>query len=249
MSNGRIVPFIKSSYYETLEQFEKRTYQIQLKTIKSFLKGVIYLLLFLLILLFFIEFNSTETHIVNRVAIGGSNTIKIEKHGTGWFSLHDVSQARYLIDKSTFNKMNCQVLFYKPSWLKEYSMADYTTLDTVTFIFTDNIDFHLVSVEPDEKTLSTLTYTDKEKIGKMKKEGLCFYAKFPEQHKKQTTRVLVLTVLTALFLESAVGFFKNASERIGINKNMGLLFLSMCTTLKKMFRMKQKQEDPLQQQH
>ncbi len=53
----------------------------------------------------------------------------------------------------------------------------------------------IITPEPDEKTISSIRYTDKNKLGQIAKDGLRFHVKFPDMENIQNIRIFMLTAL------------------------------------------------------
>ena len=136
----------------------------------------------------FSGFNSDKYSIGNS-AFGGFFS------APGWFNLCDLSQCYY----------NIQIL--------TKSIKDITfTLD-----FVSAANFSIIRPEPDDKTMSSITYTDKEKINKFKQEGVKFHVTFNEMQNKQAIRSFALTgvmsLLIGLLIKELVFLCYNAAKR------------------------------------
>lgn len=123
------------------------------------------------------KINTIEQY--SNIAIDDNGNAKTNIHNTCFFSFHDVSQSRYIINPTN----NCN-------------------MDTICIDLGINAVFTPQEVEPDRTTLTSIIFTDKDKVETIKAKGLSFYAKFPDQQNKQSVRFFILTALMTLCLQN-----------------------------------------------
>lgn len=94
----------------------------------------------------------------------------------GWTNLCDISQCYYKIN------------------ILSQTIPDYT----LTIDFASVANFSVIVPEPDSRTMSSITYTDREKLNMIRGNGLEFHVSFNEMQNKQTIRSFALTCLMSL---------------------------------------------------
>lgn len=99
-----------------------------------------------------------------------------------WLLLSDLSQAYYKFDihTDTVNEL------------------------TLAIDFVGATDFSRMKPEPDNIGMSSISFTDLDKIEQIKKDGLMFHAEFKEMKNKQNVRNFILTSLMALIIGAIV---------------------------------------------
>ncbi len=102
--------------------------------------------------------------------------------------------------------------FSRPAWYRLYDISqmyfelkiDSKYIETVQVDFVGATQFSRIWPEPDEVSMSSITYNDKDKISQLVMHGLKFHAKFIELDKTQNSRMFVMSALcsalTAIFI-------------------------------------------------
>ncbi len=79
---------------------------------------------------------------------------------------------------------------------KEKQYGNTYPLNSLTIDYIAPAEFsEIITPEPDEKTISSIRYTDKNKLGQIAKDGLRFHVKFPDMENIQNIRIFMLTAL------------------------------------------------------
>lgn len=119
----------------------------------------------------------------------------------GWFSFEDISQA-----------------YYHFSIISE-------TIDSIQLRinFVGSTEFSELVPEPDEITMSSIVYSNGEKIAKIKKDGLLFHVKFTELENRQTVRMFFLTAVMSGLFTIFIGFIVLAIYKMATRKSTSKL--------------------------
>lgn len=116
---------------------------------------------------------------LNTNILSGTNTQNYGAINTpSWINLSDISQGYYSIKLSSAKIDDI-----------------YLNID-----FCGVSQFSVLSPIPDEITMSRIRYTDKEKIDKIKRDGLVFHVSFPEMQNKQKVREFTLSGAMSVLL-------------------------------------------------
>lgn len=147
----------------------------------------------LLLSLLYILIISTGLFLINRVETYNDISIEkntgkaiINKRSPSFFSPYDVSQSKYEI-----------------SPLKEF------TKDTICIDLEEIAVFTPHAIDPDQRTLTAVYYTDKNKIKEINEKGLSFYAMYPDYKNIQSIRFFILTALFTIVLQSIINLTGN----------------------------------------
>lgn len=126
-----------------------------------------------------IVYSANSSDFLGTIYSFSTNTVLGTPH---WFLLSDLSQAYYniKIHTATFNKL------------------------TLSIDFVGATDFSRMKPEPDNIGMSSISFTDLDKIEQIKKDGLMFHAEFKEMKNKQNVRNFILTSLMALIIGAIV---------------------------------------------
>lgn len=128
-----------------------------------------------------------------------------------WRITSFISGIRWLTSTSSNLGKYTSGSYERPTW---YALEDITqkyydfhlisaTIDSVQlkFDFVGATDFSLIQPEPDVITMSSIEFTNPDKIFEIKRRGLQFYAEFKELKNLQTIRMFaVTTILGGMFL-------------------------------------------------
>ncbi len=133
---------------------------------------------------YFLKVYSVKTY--SNIQIDKNGKAVLDKHKQGFFTLHDVSQSKYEI--KPFLSDDISVIVIDLGIITEFTPQD---------------------IIPDKKNLTSIYFTDQNKIEQIQKNGLSFYARYPELQNKQAERVFLVTALMTLLLQAIFKKFKS----------------------------------------
>lgn len=131
-----------------------------------------------------------EINLNNGNLIVDKNLEHVTKLSKNWYRLFDISQTKYQI---------------KPFDLKSRILPIKANLNAIHIDLGVFTEFTIMSnIEPDEKTYSSIVFTDKDKIQQIKEKGLVFLAEYPDNRNVQEIRMIVFSALLAFFIQDTI---------------------------------------------
>jgi hypothetical protein len=90
--------------------------------------------------------------------------------------------------------------------------------EVIIFDFIGATHFSEMWPEPDKKTMSSIEFSDLEKIKEIEMNGLTFHAQFPELQNWQSARVFLLTALMSAILAILITFLILSLYKVGLRR-------------------------------
>lgn len=152
----------------------------------SYIAGILLYLIYMnTIILYPLNINLNNGNL-----IVDNNLEHVTKLSKNWYRLFDISQTKYQI---------------KPFELKSKILPIKADLDAIRIDLGVFTEFTMMSnIEPDEKTYSSIVFTDKDKIQQIKEKGLDFLAEYPDNRNVQEIRMIVFSALLAFFIQDTI---------------------------------------------